>query len=95
MEEKQITVPYIVYEGEMARAERRQKHNFILILVLIAALLFSNLGWLYAWMQYDYVETDNSIIVDGGDRGIANYIGNDGDINNGEDNSPELEQEKN
>lgn len=86
MEEKQITVPYIVYEGEMARAERRQKHNFILILVLVAALIFSNAGWLYAWMQYDYV--NSSITVDGGARGIANYIGDDGDINNGENSSP-------
>ena len=80
MEDKDIMVPYIVYEGEMMRAEKR---HFILILILVAALLLSNFGWLYMWTQYDY--SDEVITVDGGERGIANYIGNDGDINNGKD----------
>lgn len=81
-DEKNITVPYIVYESEMARAERRQKRNFILTIILVAALILSNFGWLYAWMQYDYESSD--IVVDAGDRGNANYIGHDGDIRNGE-----------
>ena len=95
MEEKQVNVPFLVFEGEMARAERRQKRNFILILVLIASLLLSNLGWLYAWMQYDYAGAEQIVTVDGGDRGIANYIGHDGDINNGENNSTEADADAN
>ena len=86
MDEKTINVPFIVYEGEMARAERRQKHNFILILVLIFALLFSNAAWLYSWMQYDYA--DSEIMIDAGERGNASYIGNDGEVHFGEDNRP-------
>lgn len=83
MDDKQITVPYILFEGEMARAERRQKRNFVLILILVGALLLSNFGWLYAWMQYDYV--DSEITVDAGQRGNASYIGNDGEVHFGED----------
>lgn len=78
-------VPYILYEAEMMRVERRQKRHFILIIVLVFSLLVSNLAWLYAWTQYDY--TSEEITVDGGERGIADYIGHDGDINNGEDKS--------
>lgn len=92
--EKEIMVPYIVYEGEMARAERRQKRNFILIIILVAALLLSNFGWLYAWMQYDYSDADEVITVDGGERGIANYIGNDGEITNGADYGQEADTDK-
>lgn len=82
-----VNVPYLLYESEMVRAEHRQKRSFILILVLVFALLISNFGWLYAWMQYDYVEAEEQIVVDGGERGIANYIGNDGDIDYGENNN--------
>lgn len=92
MEEKNINVPYIVYEGEMARAERRQKRNFILMIILVAALILSNFGWLYAWMQYDYASSD--IVVDAGDRGNANYICHDGEISNGEDYSFETGEDK-
>ena len=82
----EANVPYLLYESEMVRAEHRQKRSFILILVLVFALLISNFGWLYAWMQYDYVEAEEQIVVDGGEKGIANYIGNDGDIDYGENN---------
>ena len=78
-------VPYIVWEGERARDERRHRRDFIIILVLIIALLVSNAVWVYEWMQYDYAE--EIVTVDGGDRSVVNYIGNNGDISYGEDNS--------
>ena len=86
MNEKELTVPYIVYEGEMARAERRNKRNFILILVLIIALVLSNAGWIYYESQFvDEVTT----ITQDNENGYNNFIGNDGDIYNGEtDNNP-------
>ena len=46
MEKEKTNVPYIVYEGEMARAERRDKRQWIVIIVLIVALLASNIGWM-------------------------------------------------
>lgn len=57
--EKEITsVPYIVYEGEMARAERRDKRQWIVIIVLIVALFASNIGWLLYMNQYDTYSYD-------------------------------------
>lgn len=46
MEKEKISVPYIVYEGEMARAERRDKRLWIVILALVFAIFASNIGWL-------------------------------------------------
>lgn len=94
MEEKR-DVPYIVWEGEKARDERRHRRDFIIKLVLIVLLFLSNAIWLYAWMQYDYIGETETITVDGGERGMANYIGNNGDINYGEDYSTQDLPEEN
>lgn len=77
-------VPYIVHESAMARQERHIRRLLIALIVAIALIFASNAAWLYAWCQYDYSSdmTTSEINVDGKD-GIANYIGNDGDINNG------------
>lgn len=83
MEEKRNpeSVPYIVHEGAMARNERTVKRLIIALVVSIALLFVSNASWLYAWVSYDYV---SSVTIDG-KEGVANYIGNDGDIYNGKD----------
>ena len=82
MEEKQI--PYIVHEA--AAASNEPTGSWLLpALVLSIILLFAcNAMWLYAWMQYDYSGEDISTVTVDGKEGIANYIGNTGDIINGE-----------
>lgn len=78
-------VPYIVYEGEQARHERIIKRLIIALLICIGLIFASNMAWLYAWNQFEYIATEEDVTVDAKD-GIANYIGNDGRIvNNGED----------
>lgn len=85
MNDNERTVPYIVYEGTQARNERTVK-RLIFALVIITVLMFaSNMAWLYYWNQYDYESTATETIVGlNSDTGNANYIGNDGDIYNGE-----------
>ena len=75
-------VPYIVHETAMARNERNVKRMIIAIVMAIVLLFASNALWLLAWCQYDY--SSEEVIVDSQDGGNANYIGNDGDIVNGE-----------
>lgn len=76
-------VPYIVHESAMARNERQVK-RLIVGWVITAMLWFCTIGvGVYAWLQYDY-SSDSSVTVDASD-GVANYIGNDGDIVNGTD----------
>lgn len=87
MDNQPKEVPYIVFEAEQARSERRISRFILTIVICILLIFASNLAWLYAWMQYDYSGTQSeSVLVDGKD-GVANYIGNDGDITNGESSS--------
>ena len=80
---KPDAVPYIVFEGELTREERNVTRLWIALIVAVVLLFASNIVWLLEWMSYDYVSTE-TVTVDG-QYGVANYIGNDGDIYNGED----------
>lgn len=83
------SVPYVVHESTVARMERIIKRQWIALIVAICMIVGCNALWLYAWMQYDY--SSEEIIVDAEDNGDANYIGQDGNIYNGEDNSEEAQ----
>lgn len=91
--EEQMKVPYIVYESSMARAERQQKRLWIALIVSVVMIVLSNIAWLYVWNSYEYVG-ESQVSVEG--EGTANYIGNDGDITNGESdgNKNEVPQEE-
>lgn len=78
------TVPYVVYEGSQARNERTTRRLIIALIIVTIMMFVSNIVWLWAWMQYDYVAEDSSVSVDAQD-GIANYIGERGNINYGTD----------
>ena len=80
------SVPYVVHESTIARMERIIKRQWIALIVAITLIFGCNAVWLYAWCQYDY--TSEETVVEAVD-GVANYIGNDGDIVNGEDNREE------
>lgn len=84
-----LSVPYVVYESAQTRMERTIKRLVIALIVAIALTFATNLAWLYYWNQYDYTTTE--VDVDAKD-GIANYIGNDGDINKGTDFSENIQK---
>ena len=67
-ERRMQTVPFIAFEAECARHDRAVKRLVLVIVIIVALLVVSNLAWLYCWNQYDYITED---------------IGNDGDINYG------------
>ena len=74
-----INVPYIVHESTEARYERINKRLWIVIIILIAALVGSNFGWIYYESQYAVTETTIDAEQDG--NGI-NIVGG-GDISYG------------
>lgn len=78
-------VPYIVHESAMSREERHVKRLVIALIISIATLLLSNIGWLLFLSQYEFEYETTEISSEGG--GNANYIGHNGDIYNGEDQS--------
>lgn len=51
------SVPYIVHESAMARAERTAKRLWITILTLIFLLVGSNCVWIWYNSQFEVVET--------------------------------------
>ena len=64
-----------------AMAERTIKRLWIIILVLIIALIGTNGAWLYYESQFETITTE---VTQENADGYNNYIGNDGDIVNGE-----------
>ena len=78
------SVPYIVHESSMARMERQIKRLWIALVVSVVLLFTSSAIFTWAWMQYDYTGEETIVDVNSDDGGNANYIGNDGDIVNGE-----------
>jgi len=92
MNDEKMCVPYIVYEGEMARHERQTKRLIVMLIIMLVLFFASNMAWLYVWNQYEYVDED--VTVDSQDGGNANYIGNNGDIINGISNGKKAETQK-
>ena len=70
-----------VFEAQMARLERTIKRLFILCLVLIAVAVCTNIFWIHYEMQFEDI-----VVTQENADGYNNYIGNDGDITNGEAN---------
>ena len=79
MTEKQVERcnPYFLYEKNMELIDRGHKRLWVVILVLIALLCVTNVGWLYINSQYEKV-----VVTQENADGYNNYIGNDGDISN-------------
>lgn len=83
-----IIMSRIAFERMQSKDERNDRWRNLTIIILIVLLVVTNAMWLWAWNQYDYVDTEEySVDLDADDGGNANYIGNDGDIYNGESNS--------
>ena len=90
-ENTNVTVPYVVHEATVARQERQIKRMWIALIVAWASVLAVVGIFTYERLQYDYTGTYEEIIVDAEDNGNANYIGQDGNIYNGENNSEETD----
>lgn len=60
--------------------------QWIVIGVLIAIITAQSFYHDYKWSEFE------AVVVDSGEGGYANYIGNDGDINYGESSSAQEEE---
>ena len=77
-----IIMSRIAFERMQTKDEKNDRWRNIIIILLICLLVLTNALWLWHESQYEYVYEDYTE-VDAGDGGTANYIGHDGDINNG------------
>lgn len=94
MDDQPVMIPYFVHEGEMARAERQSKRLWILIIILIVALVGTNLAWVIYENQFQtetYTETyeahadgNSNAVLNG--SGEVNIYGGNGEVH--EDGNP-------
>lgn len=70
------SVPYVVHESAMARAERQSKRLVAVIVLLVLLLVGSNIGWLvYENSFEDYVIAQE--VEQEADNGENHFIGGD------------------
>lgn len=72
-------VPFVVHENMRAQMDSANRRLMRVIVLLIVLLVGSNLAWMIYEGQYETVRVEQE-----NERGINNFIGNDGDIYNGE-----------
>lgn len=82
MDDKNLNVPYVAYEGTIARFERSIKRLIVSLVIAIALIFASNVAWLIFFDQFTAIEEVDDISLEN-DEGNANYIGNNGVIENG------------
>ena len=79
-------VPYIAHEGILARQERTIRRLWVLCMLifvsLFSALVITNGVWIYYEHQW---ATETTVVTqESEDGGTNNYIGEDGEITNGQ-----------
>ena len=77
-------MPIAQHEKDQNRLMSIIKRLIAVIVTLIVLLVGTNVGWLIYEAQYEAVE--ETTITQENEDGYNNYIGNDGDIVNGETN---------
>lgn len=89
-----IVMSRIAFERMQAKDERNDKWRNIIIVLLIVLLVVTNGMWLWYESQYEYVDDYTEVEMGTGSGGDNNYIGHNGDINNGENESQDRNSEK-
>lgn len=68
-------IPYIVYESMLSKEDTQQKRMIAVIILLIVLLLVTNVIWIVAWNQYDYVDDYTADVSAEQDGAGVNIIG--------------------
>ncbi len=83
------SVPFAAHEAEVGRQDRQIKRMWIALIVAIAMLFASNIGWLIYESQFVTVSYEQD-----GD-GLNNVnVGEQGDINNGAESEDKVQEEE-
>ena len=63
-DKKPVLIPLVVLENAMARAERREKHHFILFVTIIVCMIVCNLSWACCYTNIDKEEISSIMVED-------------------------------
>jgi hypothetical protein len=86
-EQKAVTIPYYLHEGEMTRMERLNKRWFISFLIALVMLFASNAGWIiyesqfetYSYEQEAHSDQSYAVALLNTGEGSLMYNGNGGE----------------
>ena len=67
-DKKPVLIPFVVLENAMARAERREKHHFILFVTILICVIISNLTWAYCYINIERKEISSIMVEDNVER---------------------------
>lgn len=76
------TIPFFAHEEQMARLDNTIKRLWILCILLVLLLVGTNIAWIVYESQFEDV-----VVTQQNEDGYNNYVGNDGDIYNGNPNN--------
>ena len=95
MNNEQQQIPFIAYESVLARHERIVKRLIGSLVLTVLLFLISNICWLYAWCQFEYVdETTTTTTVQQDGKG-QNVYGDGNKVSDGaKDSSGENKTQK-
>lgn len=63
-----VLIPLVVLENAMARAERREKHHFILFITILVCMIVSNLTWVCYSINIEREEISSIMVEDNVER---------------------------
>ena len=69
-------IDYIVFEGEMVRQERYVKRLWIMCIIIFAALILTNAGWLWYESQWEEQVITQDVQQDADFGGMNKFTGN-------------------
>ena len=67
-DKKPVLIPLVVLENAMARAERREKHHFILFVIILVCVIVSNITWAYCYTNIERKEISSIMVEDNVER---------------------------
>lgn len=70
-------VSYTAFESACSRLERSNRRVFVLCLILIAALIATNVGWVLYESQYQAVEVTQEVGQEADGDGSNQFVGGD------------------
>lgn len=79
-DQKTVSIPYYVHEGEMYRVERLNKRWFIAFLVVLVMLFVTNAGWIIYDHQFETYQIQQDVDTGTGEAVVAGV----GDVSYGQ-----------
>lgn len=70
---EKTSIPYVVHEATATRLERINTRLWIVVLILIFALIASNLAWIIYEKQFEVIEREEHIMMDYYNPYMARY----------------------